>query len=231
MKNYAVNNGTTHYKKVQMRDELGQIVERDLFDYYEPKKPDEYVFIIVDHVSLLDPENGLKERENIMKLSKYMVELRNKYNYSPVVVQQQSTETQSLEAFKSNKIRPTVTGLSDSKYTGRDCQIMLGITNPHSHELPEYLGYNIKKLKDKARFLEIVINRNGIANSICPLYFEGATCTFRELPKPNDTEAISKVYEYNERCMQNNTNLFAFSKYSDKLKRRRILHKLFHLFH
>ena len=125
MKSYAANNGTIHHKKVQMRDELGQMVEREVFDYYEANNPDEYVFIIVDHVSLLDPESGLKDKDLIIKFSKYMVELRNRYNYSPVVVQQQSIETQSLEAFKNNKIRPTVAGLSDSKYTGRDCQVML----------------------------------------------------------------------------------------------------------
>lgn len=59
-------------------------------------------------------------RESINKLSEYMVNLRNRYRYIPVVVQQQSTESIGLEAFKLNKIRPTVAGLADSKYTGRD---------------------------------------------------------------------------------------------------------------
>ena len=49
-----------------------------------------------------------------------MVNLRNRYRYIPVIVQQQSTESTGLEAFKLNKIRPTVAGLADSKYTGRD---------------------------------------------------------------------------------------------------------------
>ena len=65
--------------------------ERKLFDYYEPDDTDEYVFIIVDHVSLLDSERNLTLRETINKLSEYMVICRNRYNYIPVIVQQQST--------------------------------------------------------------------------------------------------------------------------------------------
>jgi hypothetical protein len=123
-----------------------------------------------------------------------MIILRNKYNYIPVVVQQQSTETGNLDAYKAGKIRPTMAGLSDSKYTAKDCTVMLGITNPYSFEIPEYLGYNIQKLKGNARFLEVVLNRNGQSNGICPLYFDGAVNFYKELPLPNDVINMNKVY-------------------------------------
>lgn len=73
---------------------------------------------------------------------------------------------------------------------------MLGITNPYSFEIPEYLGYNIQKLKGNARFLEVVLNRNGQSNGICPLYFDGATNFFSELPLPSDVTGLDKVYKY-----------------------------------
>ena len=75
---------------------------------------------------------------------------------------------------------------------------MLGITNPYSFEIPEYLGYNIQKLKGNARFLEVVLNRNGQSNGICPLYFDGATNFFNELPLPSDVTGMNKVYGYIE---------------------------------
>ena len=81
-------------------------------------------------------------------------------------------ETGNLEAFKNNKIRPTMSGLSDSKYTAKDCSMMLGITNPYSHELDSYLGYDIRKFKDSIRFLEVVLNREGQSNGIIALYFD-----------------------------------------------------------
>lgn len=105
-------------------------------------------------------------------------------------------ETGNLDAYKAGKIRPTMAGLSDSKYTAKDCSVMLGITNPYSFEIPEYLGYNIQKLKGNARFLEVVLNRNGQSNGICPLYFDGATNYFSELPLPSDALGIDKVYKY-----------------------------------
>ena len=144
LKSYAENNGKTHYKEITLKDELGDEKIVKQVDYYEPNNPNEYVFIIVDHISLLEPERGMDLRQSINKLSEYLIILRNRYNYIPVVVQQQSTETGNLEAFKSGKIRPTMVGLSDSKYTGKDCNVMIGITNPYAHELSEYLHKTVE---------------------------------------------------------------------------------------
>ena len=166
--------------------------------------PDEYVMIVVDHVSLLSQERGKTLRETINKLSEYMVNLRNKFSYIPVIVQQQSTETADLEAFKANKIRPNTPGLSDSKYTARDCNTMLGIVNPFKFEQPTYLKYSIEKFQDNIRFLEVVVQRGGISKGIAPLFFDGATCTWAEMPKPNDTAGMGQVYAYLNKLNQSN---------------------------
>lgn len=71
---------------------------------------------------------------------------------------------------------------------------MLGITNPYSFEIPEYLGYNISKFKSYFRVLEICLARKGKANGLCPLYFNGAINYYEELPLPNDTEALTNYY-------------------------------------
>ena len=197
IKSYAEKNGIIHRKKITITNkETGDSEIREVFDYYEPFDPKEYVIIVVDHVSLLNTESGMDLRECINRLSEYMIMFRNRYNYTPVIVQQQGTETGNLDAFKNNKIRPTSAGLSDSKYTSKDASMMLGITNPYSHELDNYLGYDIRKFKDSIRFLEVVLNREGQSNGIIALYFDGKTCTFRELPPPNDKEALEKVYKY-----------------------------------
>lgn len=197
IKSYAEKNGTIHRKKITITNkETGDSEIREVFDYYEPFDPKEYVIIVVDHVSLLNTESGMDLRECINRLSEYMIMFRNRYNYTPVIVQQQGVETGNLDAFKNNKIRPTSAGLSDSKYTSKDASMMLGITNPYSHELDNYLGYDIHKFKDSIRFLEVVLNREGQSNGIIALYFDGKTCTFKELPPPNDREALEKVYKY-----------------------------------
>lgn len=195
-KDYADKNGIIHRKKVKITNkETGNTEEIEAFDYYEPQDKKEYVIVLTDHVSLLNNEKGMNLRETINKFSEYMMVLRNHYHYIPVVVQQQSTETTSLDAYKSNKIRPTMAGLSDSKYTAKDASMMLGITNPFSFELPEYLGYDISRLRGNARFLEIVLNREGESNDIAPLYFDGATNYFAELPPSKDASSMQKVYD------------------------------------
>lgn len=209
IKSYAEKNGIVHKKKITITNkETGLSEEREVFDYYEPHDPKEYVIIIIDHISLITPESGMDLRESINRLSEYMIMFRNRYNYIPVIIQQQGTETGNLEAFKNNKIRPTMSGLSDSKYTAKDCSMMLGITNPYSHELDNYLGYDIRKFKDSIRFLEVVLNREGQSNGIIALYFDGKTCTFKELPPPNDREALERVYKYLESIRGKSNKVF-----------------------
>ncbi len=108
LEKYAKENGTIHRKKIEGYD-------KEVFDYYTPNDPDEYVLCIVDHIGLISTERGMDLRNSIKKLSEYLKIVRNKYNYIPVVVQQQNSETLSLEAFKANKIRPTQKGLADSQ--------------------------------------------------------------------------------------------------------------------
>ena len=130
------------------------------------------------------------------------MELRDKYRYIPVLVQQQSTENLDKEAFKLNKIRPTPAGLADCKDTRYDCNVMLGLSNPYAMEVKSYLGYDIMKLKDSQRFLEVMLSRDGTANSVKALYFDGAVSFFSELPAPNAPgyeEFMEKVYSLIEK--------------------------------
>lgn len=200
---YAEAHGKSIYveEEYQNRD-TGEMKKRKKFDHYEPDDPDEYVLIIVDHVSLLSQERGMSLRETINKISEYMVQLRNKFGYTPIIVQQQSTETANLEAFKANKIHPTTVGLSDSKYTARDCNTMLGIVNPFKFDIPTWLKYDIEKFQDSIRFLEVVIQRGGVSKGVAPLYFDGATCFFNELPYAHEQSKLKVYYDYLNRIRQ-----------------------------
>lgn len=234
MNNYAHANGEIYYKEVEVTetDEFGRPRKavRKLFDYYVANDPDEYVICIVDHVSLLSPVKGEDLRETISQFAKDIIDLRNKYNYIFAIVQQQNIESTGLEAFKANKIRPTVAGLADCKDIGKACNMMLGITNPHYFEMPEYQGYDIRILRGHARFLEITINRNGPANDLCPLYFEGACNDFRELPLPSQTAELNAVYNY----IKNKSKVFFIKskrKSKDILQSTSIFSRFAHFYH
>lgn len=196
-KKYAEEHGVIHTKKAKYKDELGVLRETDTFDYYESNDPFEYRFVVVDHISLIDSESGLTKKQSIDKLSEYLAKhLRNNYGFSPIVIQQQSTEAESNESFKLGRVRPSIMGLSDSKYTARDGNIVFGLFSPYKFGIKEYLGYDITFFKDNIRFLEVLCNRDGESGGIIALYFDGATCSFYELPKPDDSEGLQKVYTY-----------------------------------
>ena len=103
---------------------------------------------------------------------------------------------ESLENFKSNKLKPSLDGLGDNKTTQRDADVILGLFSPFRHEIPEYQGYNVKFFRDNIRFLEILGGRQGGAGTICPLYFDGAVNYFKELPKPDDVVGMKSVEKF-----------------------------------
>lgn len=82
---------------------------------------------------------------------------------------------------------------------GKDCDVMLGITSPFAFELKEYQKYDITKLKSCARFLEIVLGRDGVSNAILGLYFDGATGFYAPLPRYDNLSELNKVYQLIQR--------------------------------
>jgi hypothetical protein len=57
VRKYALANGTIHKRNIEIDREITEVE-----DYYEPNNPDEYVMIIIDHISLISTEkrNGVQ---------------------------------------------------------------------------------------------------------------------------------------------------------------------------
>ena len=196
-KQYAEDHGTVHKKTVTIKDELGQPQDVEAFDFYEQDNPNEYRFIIIDTINLIDTERGMTLKQSIDKLSEYLAKyLRNRYHYSSIVIQKQAFESEGNDSFKLGRVRPSAVGLGDSKYTSRDANVTLGLFSPFRFGITEYLGYDITILKDRIRFLEVITNRDGEMGGILPLYFDGAVCDFREMPKPDDKAGLDKIYKH-----------------------------------
>jgi hypothetical protein len=174
--------------------------EVEVFDSYVPNDPNHYKIVIIDHIGLVDKEQGFRTKDAVDKMSEYFVKyLRNRYGYTCVAIQQQASESEGLEAIKQKRMLPTASTLGDSKYTARDADLVLGLFDPSKFGLPSWLGYKIQDadgtgLKNYGRFMYVIANRNGEMGGVCPLFFDGAVCDFQELPKPDDINAVSKFY-------------------------------------
>ena len=196
-KKYAEEHGKVYTKPGKYTDDLGAIHDYDAFDYYEPDNPNEYRVIITDTTNLIDTERGMTLKQSMDKWSEYGAKyLRNRYKYTFIEIQQQSFESENNDSFKLGKMKPSVANLSDSKYSSRNADLVLGLFSPFRMGLKEYEGYDITKFRDNIRFLEVLVNRNGQMGGVCPLFFDGAVCQFEELPRPDNKGEITKVYDY-----------------------------------
>ena len=87
-----------------------------------------------------------------------------------------------------------------SIYDNKLANLVLGLFDPSKFGLPNWLGYKIQDsdgvgLKNYGRFLYVLANRDGEMGGICPLFFDGSSTHFEELPLPDKTVEIGKYYD------------------------------------
>ena len=202
VRNYSRQNGTHYYYNYKIdRNKNNPITEDEYhkltnnsdyaYSHYQPFNPNEYVIVICDHLSLLQVENGtntLHETMTRMSAEYARKQITKHFNYIFVGVQQQAAEKEKLLFTNTGtnieqKLEPSLDGLGDNKLTQRDALVIFGLFAPDRYGIKHYQGYNIGRLKDSFRTLIILKNRMGMPNLRLPLYFDGATNRFEELPK------------------------------------------------
>lgn len=170
--------------------------------YYKTHNPKHYVIVLIDHISLLQPENGETLWQTMGKMSStYCLHMRDKFGFIPVVIQQLAADKERVETnFQGDtikeKLEPSLDGLGDNKTIARDVNIALGLFAPDRYKITEHNGYNIVRFRDRYRSMNIMKSRDGIANKKLPLFFNGAVDFFKELPKSDNIEDMNRVYEY-----------------------------------
>ena len=171
-------------------------IERDRWVY---DHDDHYVLVVIDHISLIQPEKGQDLWEAIRVLSsRYLVNLRNIYGCSILVLQQQAAEKEKQQyTFKGasieSKLEPSLDGLGNCKETQRDADEVYGIFAPDRYEIADHRGYDISRLRDNYRSFSILKSRDAEPNLRLGLFFDGATNYIGELPPAK--EMITADYE------------------------------------
>jgi hypothetical protein len=130
--------------------------------------------------------NGSQVKPTVERLSKSFVSFRNKYHYTPILIQQQTGEKENVEHFKAAKLEPSKDGLSNTKLTYNDCDIALGIFSPQKHEIKKYRGYQVIDMGDSYRNISVFKNRFGVSNVNVGCAFYGEVNYFKELPRSED---------------------------------------------
>jgi len=209
VKTYAENHGHYIYKDMDWQDPTtGVISTKKVIDYYIPDNPNEYVIIVVDHISLLSPEKGESLRESMGRFSsEYCLKMRDRWNYIPTIVQQQAADSERQEFTKSggtiiDKLKPSPDGLGDNKAVGRDVNLMLSLFWPARYGIQQYGGvpgnpWDLARIGHNHRELIINLNRNGISSASIDLMFLGACNYFAELPRDPSEKVYQQIEKYN----------------------------------
>jgi len=188
-----VYNGYGIYKHVHdwhldNGNEVGGNAEEKIGKKYVPTNLNLWVFVIVDHISLLTPEKGESLYEAIGKFSKHycLKHFVKKLNCVTIAVQQQDMTNDKQEYHQGQsideKLEPSIPGLANCKETARDYHFIMALFSPVRYSITRHRGYDIKILKDRYVSLKILKDRHyGLANKYIPLYFNGATTFYSEL--------------------------------------------------
>lgn len=211
---YEVINEVTGAKEIRMRLDPGEP--------YTPYDPEEYVFVVTDNAANITTESGMSEKETIDKWSKDQIVFRDQLKYIPVLIQHQAQAAQSLDNIKMDLLLPSTTNLGKTRTTANDATIILGLYSPFAFSKREYEKYDITRLKDYSRFLVVVADRcYGANGKICPLFFNGASSFWAELPRPEDTQALNAVYSYIDSLEQKRREKTFFLKIFSKFRFKR----------
>lgn len=215
-RSYSDANGTHYYRLLNNSNPSDEdLISKDTYQSlpkksqekycyfkYVPTDPDEFVIVLTDHVSLVECEAGAETKH--LAMSRWSTDycrkvLSKKYNYCVVQIQQleMAGEKQQFTFGGDsviNKLLPSLDKLADNKIIGRDYYIVLGLFAPERYQIPNYLGYDVTKLRDRFRVCMILKNRLGTPNLSLPLYFNGATNTFAQLPDPK-SDQMKLIYD------------------------------------
>lgn len=175
-------------------DENGD--KKDRIINWTPFNKEEYNIVVLDHASLLKFERGFTLKQNMDKMSEYIVACRNMFNMTFYVVQQFNQSLSNIERVKYRGVdlSPEQNDFRDSGNLYIDADIVLGLLNPYKMQLETSLNYNINvdgfehNLRGKYRLLKAIKNRLGADNISIGLYTKPEAGYFEELPKVMTSE-------------------------------------------
>lgn len=87
---------------------------------YQQNDEDEFLIVFADNLNNVSPESGQTLLQAITKVSKFFKDIRNKFNFIIIALQQLSADSDSNEAFKLQRYEPRITQLGDCKQVRRD---------------------------------------------------------------------------------------------------------------
>lgn len=171
-------------------EELGRFEETENRKIYIPNNTDLLYEIVVDHIGLLRPSKGRNKKGEMDNAIAYLITLRNMCNVSPTIIQQINREQSNIERFKAGRTAIQLSDLKESSDTTDAAEVVLALYGPNRDKLNTYRGYDVKKLGDHIRIVQVLKSRFGESDVEIATNFHGGVNEWKELPLPNE------IYDY-----------------------------------
>lgn len=175
---------------IDYSNENGTWEKTETSSMYVPHNKKLFTIFMADHLNLMSLERGFNRKQNIDKASEFAVTLRNKCNYIPVFIQQLNRSISSTDRFRIDRVEPQLSDFKDTAVTQEDANVVLTLFSPFRYEMENYHGYDILKLRNKFRAIQILKNRDGEADKQYGFHFIGQIGKFTELPIAKEMTAI-----------------------------------------
>lgn len=137
-------------------------------------------------------DNGAKNKKsNIDKLDEYVIELRNKYKLTAILISQFNRDISDITRQKIKEVRPQLEDFKETSATSDGADIVIAPFNPSRYDIANYKNYNLNgKHAKHIRFIWILKNRGGVDNVYIPTRMLGECGYFEELPvkPPEESE-------------------------------------------
>lgn len=172
---YAEEHGKFH------KDKFGRVT-------YTENNDKLYTINAIDHAKIIPRQQGFTVKENIDKMSEHLLWFRNKCKFTNILLTQANRNIGNVERRKldGEDISMSLDDISDSSNVGNDVDLAIGMLDPNKFGLTNYRGYNMSRLRNRARFCGIIKNRDGEADKSLGLLFIGENGFFKELPRAED---------------------------------------------
>lgn len=171
---------------------FGKFEETENRKLYTPNNPDLLYQVVIDHVGLLKPSNGRNKKGEIDTTVAYLITLRNMCGISPILIQQINREQSNIERFKQGRTGIQLSDLKETGDTTDAAENVIALYGPNRDKLNTYRGYDVKKLGDHIRVIQILKTRFGSSDVEIGVNYHGDINEWKELPLP------SEIYDYDK---------------------------------
>jgi len=130
--NYAKENGRFLFEEYETTNEAGVKVKRQRLSGYEPKNPEKYTIIFIDHLRKMPIERGFTIKQNIDKMLEYQVQLRNLCSFTFIDIIHMNRGLANVDRMKhvTDRLFPTPEDIKDTGNVSEEADMVITMMDP-----------------------------------------------------------------------------------------------------